>query len=435
MHLINIIGGVDPKAISIPKYLPFVINVPTTTQDIKSIHDKINIYLGSNIDYPRFSLGFQHYIHATKKGKESLNLFENKKKVYNVMNPFETSIDNYDKSISMIAKQNYKIDIISDDFYKLWEMLFMFDILDINGDMQTLHINEEGGFIQSVLIYIEQYARNNNNKHYVMNPDILDIKDIGLIGDRVFYNELNKTIQENKKVIIKKDIKERFTFITINPNLSWVDETNQEGEYLKLLVYQINKLLQHQKKNGSCIIKIYETYTTSMVKIIIFLSSLYNKTFIVKPLTSRPSISEKYIVCNGFKYGENDKELKDISKSIEKMVEEIKKNNKMKVMDVFTNYQISNELKYRILQANIHLMNSQSIGYNKILSFIDGGNYYGDEYQDNKQKQIEANEYWNNLFYPNEKEFKERKTKIIDISFIANKLSVDKAIELNKKII
>ena len=419
-------------SISLPKYLPFVINIPI---DLKSVFDnKTNmndIYVGSNQDYPRFSLAFQHYIHATKKGKELLIQFENKKKVYNVMNPFETVIDNYDKSITDLSKKFFDIkenhDIISDNFYKIWEMMFMFDIIDINkSELTSLHMSDDGAFAQSVLFFREKYSdKSKSDKHYILN-----MTESKMSVNQKFINYYDK--QKPKKVIEIKDIKDKCQLITCNPTLDDIDETNQEGAYLNLLLLQIYKAISAQSKEGLFICKIFETYTTSMIKIIAMLKTFYAKIFITKPLTSRPSISEKYIVCIGFKYVESDKEYKEYKSRLENMTKKI--DNK-KVMDIFTDYNISTELKNRVLQMNITLMNSQSVGYNRILTFIEGGNYYGDEYQKNRTNQIEANEYWNNLFLIDDKDYKTRKTKINEISFTANKLSVDKAFELNKKII
>lgn len=128
----NIVGGVDPKAISLPKYIPFCINVTSDSNgkdDKKTIFDsKEEIILNTNIDYPRCSLGFQHFIHAIKKDTEILKQFENKKKVYLVMNPFERYIDGYNKSIGDISKTYFDLgkgktpDILSRGFYKLWEI-------------------------------------------------------------------------------------------------------------------------------------------------------------------------------------------------------------------------------------------------------------------------------------------------------------------------
>jgi hypothetical protein len=62
--------------------------------DIKSIFDSdADIKLTNNIDYPKCSHGFHHYIHTLKKDLEVLKQFENKKKVYLVTNCFEIEMN------------------------------------------------------------------------------------------------------------------------------------------------------------------------------------------------------------------------------------------------------------------------------------------------------------------------------------------------------
>ena len=72
-----------------------------------------------------------------------------------------------------------------------------------------------------------------------------------------------------------------------------------------------------QKKGGSCVIKMYDTFTKSSVDMIYFLSSFYNVAYITKPNTSRTANSERYIVCKEFK-------LEDTSKYYSKFKDAIK---------------------------------------------------------------------------------------------------------------
>jgi hypothetical protein len=83
----------------LPKYLQDVITMPIIE---KSIFDsEANIDFSAYINYPKNSVGFQHYIHAMKNDAiKELETFANKKKVYEVLNPFELVIDNYNDSIS-----------------------------------------------------------------------------------------------------------------------------------------------------------------------------------------------------------------------------------------------------------------------------------------------------------------------------------------------
>jgi hypothetical protein len=56
-----------------------------------------------------------------------------------------------------------------------------------------------------------------------------------------------------------------------------------------------------QKKGGSFILKVYDTFTRFSLDLLFLLSNLYEEVYIIKPSTSRFANSEKYIVCKGFR--------------------------------------------------------------------------------------------------------------------------------------
>ena len=76
------------------------INIFSKNNDLK---------FSSNIDYPRFAFGFQHFIHQSKDKMSITKEFEGKKKVYQVLNQFERYIDNYDEDIVKISKQYFEL--------------------------------------------------------------------------------------------------------------------------------------------------------------------------------------------------------------------------------------------------------------------------------------------------------------------------------------
>ena len=74
----------------------------------------------------------------------------------------------------------------------------------------------------------------------------------------------------------------------------------------------------------------------------------------------------------------------------------------------------------------------KAIGEN--VNFVNGQNYYGDKYQEYRDAQIEANNYWVETFMPDSKDFKEMKKKITENSFNSNKINMDESIRLEKEI-
>jgi cap1 methyltransferase len=58
--------------------------------------------------------------------------------------------------------------------------------------------------------------------------------------------------------------------------------------------------LLSQKKGGMFILKFFDTYQTKTLQLIYLLRKCYSNLYFVKPYTSRPANSEKYLVCIDF---------------------------------------------------------------------------------------------------------------------------------------
>jgi hypothetical protein len=400
----------------VSKYIPITLNMQI---DIKSIFDsEANVKLTNNIDYPKCSFGFHHYIHSLKKDTLVIKQFENKKKVYLVTNPFEIEIDKYDNSIKTEVNKFLNVtdktaNIVSLDFYKLWEIMFMFDLFDTS-DMSSAHFLEDGSNIQSLMYFREKFFKI-KDKYYLINP-----------------SKITNFIEENDKKIIKTNIdslKEKVNFITIGSSISYNDNENTiEQEYNIPLFKNILNSIKIQKKGGSLVIKVFETYTNVTSKILSILISLYEKVFIIKPMTSLPSQSERYIVCINFKLNDNS----GILKKLEKINEIIDKNSKLKLCDLFTDYEIDFKLKIRLIKLNQLISNTVFKSLGEIVNFINSQDYYGDTYEKYRNEQIEANNFWVETFLPDPKNFKEAKKKIVEMSFLTNKMNVDDALHLEK---
>jgi hypothetical protein len=165
------------------EYVPVVYKLPNINDNIlKHKHDP---KFSSNIDYPKFSLGFHHYIHQNKDKMEIIEQFKDKKKVYLVISKFERYVDDYDDSIGNISKIYFNINpkpnILSRAFYKLWELLFMFDLIDLNkNNFRSAHLAEgPGSFIQATMFYRDKFASkgiSKNDKYYAITLHPEDIK-------------------------------------------------------------------------------------------------------------------------------------------------------------------------------------------------------------------------------------------------------------------
>jgi hypothetical protein len=409
----------------ISKYMPMTLNMHI---DMNSIYEsEQEVKMINIIDYPKCSFGFHHFIHSLKKDSEILKQFENKKKVYLVTNQFEIEVDNYDNSILKEVNKFLQIkdkvpQIISQDYYKIWEILFMFDIVDIDIELKSLYINDDGSSIQSVMYFREKYAKNTKNDQYNI------LKNEKINTEFLNYYTKSKNIIHNDKISDKNDL------IIAGIDFNYENENLIEQEYFKTMFINLLNIIKYQKKNGNSIIKIFETFTNLSAKYIAILNALYDKIFIVKPLTSRNSSSEKFIICIGFKFNDKDKEYNNILKKTEAIIDLINKNPKLRICDVFTKYDLNHSFKIRMIKLNTLMSNMYFKAIGENVNFVNGQNYYGDKYQEYRDAQIEANNYWVETFMPDSKDFKEMKKKITENSFNSNKINMDESIRLEKEI-
>jgi 23S rRNA U2552 (ribose-2'-O)-methylase RlmE/FtsJ len=99
-----------------------------------------------------------------------------------------------------------------------------------------------------------------------------------------------------------------------------IDFNNQEIHIAKLLFGQIAYAVTMQKKGGSFILKIFDSFMQHTIDLLYILSSFYEKVYIMKPNTSRYANSERYIVCKDFIFSSCEKFYPFIYKAFEKML-------------------------------------------------------------------------------------------------------------------
>lgn len=78
------------------------------------------------------------------------------------------------------------------------------------------------------------------------------------------------------------------------------DFNNQESMCMHLIVAEIYAALQLQMQDGRFFLKLYDIYTPASFQILYILKTFYRDVYMIKPLTSRPANSEKYVLCSGF---------------------------------------------------------------------------------------------------------------------------------------
>jgi 23S rRNA U2552 (ribose-2'-O)-methylase RlmE/FtsJ len=415
------------------KFTPLIVKLPKVSKTLLFATEP-NVYFSSNIDYPRAEYGFHHFIHQSKNTTEALKRFEGKKKVYLVFNRFERYIDNYDESIGIISKKFFELeeapDILSRGFYKLWEMLLLFDLIDLKKDkFVSAHLAEgPGSFIQATIFYRDLYCKkglSKNDKYHAITLHPMDKKEYIPALESNFINFYEK--EKPKRFMLHKtfpkqeaggskskddgdltnpktlklfggDLTQKADLITADGGFEWVNENIQEQEAFKLIIGEIIGAVKIQAKGGNFVCKFFELFTKTSVKILSMLSELYDDIYLVKPLTSRQSNSERYAVCKGFKYDDTHKDFKNISKKLDTLLDTLHKNKDDKIVDIFSDFVPDKNIVHFVTKSNLLVSNNQFENINEMMTFVNREIYSGDIYHEKRDEQIEGAKYWNDLF-------------------------------------
>merc|ERR1711871_475271 len=224
-------------------------------------------------------------------------------------------------------------------------------------------------------------------------PDLLNIhKTYPREKAKKLKSRSNGDITEVKTIsIFKKEISKSKNYadlVTADGGFDWDDENYQEQEAYQLVLGEIIAALRVQNKDGNFVLKLFETFTNSSLKMIYLLSSFYKECYICKPLFSRESNSEKYVVCKGFKYDQKkDKKGLDLKiGKLEYILERLSSNEYLQ--DIFPSLELPSEFVNQMRYINIEIANKQQIMINKIVVYIKNNNYYGDKYHEYRESQI-----------------------------------------------
>lgn len=143
----------------------------------------------------------------------------------------------------------------------------------------------------------DQYCQENNLKLFYGQTgtgNIYDINNIHELVDKVGNNNC--------------------FFITADGGFDFsVDFNSQEDMSLRLILCEIYSALKMQKNGGTFVLKIYDIHNKVTMKLLYILKRFYNSMYFVKPLSSRPANSEKYVICTGFHIASIDHHEKVLS--------------------------------------------------------------------------------------------------------------------------
>ena len=391
-------------------YIIFNIN----NKDIDIFKYNNNIISSPYIAEPLIKYGFYRFQHQSKdKLPDILSQKEFKDKTLHlVTNPFEHFvIDNKQDIIHTAIKYfnlKSKKDIINRSFFILWELLINFDIINDNKMLKTLNMSNNMALNQCISFYRNKFYKSssNNDVYNTFNNSKMNIDNDNNIEDFGSDSEINNiNIHKNYNNItdiniinnICKEFNESLDVIVTDINILWKNHNYQEQESFITILSQIYCSLNILKKGGNLVLKTYESYCDYTIKLILILSLCFENVYITKPLLSRPSNSERYIVCLDYKSKKtNDTKIKQLYEIIEK----INKTKNMYIIDIYNNYKINDNIINLNKMINTNISNFQFRSINEIMTYLKNGNYFGDDYTKYLESQTKANDYWISMYFP-----------------------------------
>lgn len=248
-----------------------------------------------------------------------------------IINPYEFIFSKVPGSKFSVSKLKHKTNYFY-DFLEIFATLNIFE--KFNNDITSLHIS--------------------NNCE-----DTIDCYEIirENFGDVIF------SYKNFEDEIFKSERKFNFMFMdTICANLN---------NYMCNFIQAVMIILKCSLPDANIVIKIEHTIYKPIIDFLYFVSSLFEKVYIIKPNSNNITSFEKYVVCKGFIF--NETKIENYKMNYLKLLVFLKKLENKNVVSI-----LSNELPYFFINKmddiNIILGQQQLESYDQIISILKSKN-------------------------------------------------------------
>ena len=270
-----------------------------------------------------------------------------------------------------------KYEPLSRSYFKLWEIIADFNLLNNEKDLKFASIAEgPGGFIEAIINY---------RKKFTFSDELHAITLKSINKDIPGWNKAANFLRKNQNVNIsygiddtgniynvenikdfRKNFKSNAYLVTADGGFDFsFNFNNQEQMSYRIIFCEIVMALSIQQKGGNFVCKFFDMYTKITMSFIYLLLSFYDELYITKPSTSRPANSEKYIVCKGFK-GIDENYLQKLF-IIVKSWDFFETNN----LEIESLFDIDNKIFYsKMKEFNTKYFNVQVNNIEKTLNYI-----------------------------------------------------------------
>jgi hypothetical protein len=183
-------------------------------------------------------------------------------------NPYEYIFSKVPGSKFSVSKLKTKTNV----FYELLEIVTTLNCFDSfkNANISFLYFGDNFDDVTECLNLVRENKDDLINHHSKIEKKINDISD---------------------------EMRNRYDFLFYEINTNSIHDLNL---YIIRFIETIMLLLKYQTTNGTCIIKINHVVHKPIIDLIYILTSLYEKTYIIKPNSSNITSFDKYLVCKNF---------------------------------------------------------------------------------------------------------------------------------------
>jgi 23S rRNA U2552 (ribose-2'-O)-methylase RlmE/FtsJ len=403
---------------------------------LKLLDQTPEIKLGLGHPIPLYRFGFQQWVYQTKDGFGDLLKQSNYTKTYHILNRIENKIpDHKEQSLDYSAYQYFGFDkkptILNRAFYKMWELCMLFNLVPTTGKFRSVHLAEApGSFIEAVIQFRDKFAKSSKgDRQYGISihsergdvPE-MQTKFMEYYKNRIVVHPTVSAEKSGRNGMDNGDLTNPLTIanltrenpgdaqlVTADGGIPWKDENLQEPESFQLIFGEILCALHVQESGGHFVLKLYDTFCVFTWKLILLINECYEHVHMVKPLTSRDSNSERYLVCTNFKLSD-DKRKRLCKKLLEQLADWRDKNatfskgsgGYLQAQDIYPDVAIPEWLEPTIRAMNTHIVNRQLTCINKMCLYLKENDRYGATYQQSLTKQLANSAVWIANFFRKE---------------------------------
>jgi 23S rRNA U2552 (ribose-2'-O)-methylase RlmE/FtsJ len=211
-----------------------------------------------------------------------------------------------------------RVSPVSRSYFKMWEMLRQnvpSRVTRADRPLRMAFLAEApGGFVESVLMFRKQQQQHEDAMHCITLVDPWDshvpawsnlitdceaviVRHAGADGTGDLYRIAN--IDHFVSAVGGAG---SCDLVTADGGFDVSSDYNrQELLTLRLILCEAYTMLRVQRRGGAGVLKVFDVSHADTQRILRVLGSAYESVTLVKPLSSRPANSEKYVVCDGFR--------------------------------------------------------------------------------------------------------------------------------------